>query len=54
MTDAVPTCPDCGSEHTYELGGLRVCSMCAHEWSPAETEGETGPVVRVGTTSPAW
>jgi protein PhnA len=33
MTDATPTCPECGSEHTYELGGFQVCSMCAHEWS---------------------
>ena len=34
MTDATPNCPECGSEHTYELGGFQVCSMCAHEWSP--------------------
>ena len=33
-----PVCPECGSEHTYELGGLTVCSMCAHEWSPADAE----------------
>lgn len=46
MTDAVPICPDCGSEHTYELGGLQVCSMCAHEWSFAEAEGETGRVIK--------
>ena len=30
-----PVCPECASEHTYELGALLVCSMCAHEWSPA-------------------
>ncbi|MCW2962513.1 MAG: phosphonoacetate hydrolase [Thermoleophilia bacterium] len=34
MTDAAPTCPECSSEHTYEMGPLLVCSMCAHEWSP--------------------
>ncbi|MDA0178848.1 zinc ribbon domain-containing protein YjdM [Solirubrobacter phytolaccae] len=40
-----PVCPSCASEHTYELNGLLVCSMCAHEWSPdAETEAE--PVIR--------
>ncbi|MDW5595772.1 zinc ribbon domain-containing protein YjdM [Conexibacter stalactiti] len=35
MSDTIPTCPACASEYTYELGGLQVCSMCAHEWSPA-------------------
>ena len=33
-----PICPDCGSEFSYRLGDVQVCSMCAHEWStePAE------------------
>jgi protein PhnA len=34
MTDATPTCPECSSEFTYELNGMLVCSMCAHEWDP--------------------
>ncbi|HST42231.1 MAG TPA: zinc ribbon domain-containing protein YjdM [Conexibacter sp.] len=38
MTDTTPICPECASEHTYELGGLHVCSMCAHEWSPATAD----------------
>ena len=42
MSDTSPetqlVCPECGSEHTYELGGLTVCSMCAHEWSPADAQ----------------
>lgn len=29
-------CPECASEHTYELGEMLVCSLCGHEWSPAE------------------
>ncbi len=43
MTDA-PVCPECASEHSYELGGFQVCSMCGHEWlltagdAPAETD----------------
>ncbi|MGE4428541.1 MAG: zinc ribbon domain-containing protein YjdM [Solirubrobacteraceae bacterium] len=41
-TDPGPHCPECSSEHTYELGGFQVCSMCAHEWTPA-TEGPTDP-----------
>lgn len=43
MSDG-PICPECGSEYTYELGGLTVCSMCAHEWS-AEAAGE-GRVIK--------
>lgn len=35
MSESVPVCPECASEYTYELGGFQVCSMCAHEWSPA-------------------
>ena len=49
MTETAPICPECASEHTYELGGLTVCSMCAHEWSPAEASesAEAGSEVRV-------
>lgn len=36
MTDALPPCPSCSSEYTYEMGSLLVCPECAHEWSPAE------------------
>ena len=37
MSDTTsPNCPECGSEYTYELAGMTVCSMCAFEWSPAE------------------
>ena len=35
MTDS-PTCPECASEFSYESGGLSVCSMCGHEWTPAD------------------
>jgi protein PhnA len=30
---SAPTCPECASELSYELGGFQVCSMCGHEWS---------------------
>jgi protein PhnA len=30
---SLPKCPKCGSEYTYEDGGLFVCPECAHEWS---------------------
>lgn len=34
MAENLPRCPECDSEHTYELGALLVCPMCAHEWAP--------------------
>ncbi len=34
---ALPNCPKCNSEHTYEDGALFVCPECAHEWSGAAT-----------------
>jgi len=30
---ALPACPKCKSEFTYEDGGLFICPECAHEWS---------------------
>lgn len=30
---ALPACPQCSSEYTYEDGPMLVCPECAHEWS---------------------
>ncbi|WMD21148.1 zinc ribbon domain-containing protein YjdM [Achromobacter seleniivolatilans] len=30
---ALPACPKCQSEFTYEDGSAYVCPECAHEWS---------------------
>ena len=30
---ALPKCPKCNSEYTYEDGSMYVCPECAHEWS---------------------
>ncbi|WP_233864335.1 zinc ribbon domain-containing protein YjdM [Paraburkholderia adhaesiva] len=30
---ALPPCPKCNSEFTYEDGGVFICPECAHEWS---------------------
>ncbi len=30
---ALPNCPKCNSEYTYEDGSNFVCPECAHEWS---------------------
>lgn len=43
MTDQAPVCPECGSEHSYELGGFTVCSMCAHEWDPERSATDQPP-----------
>ncbi|QBE62267.1 zinc ribbon domain-containing protein YjdM [Pseudoduganella lutea] len=32
---ALPACPQCGSEFTYQDGANLVCPECAHEWSPS-------------------
>jgi protein PhnA len=29
---ALPKCPQCNSEYTYEDGAIFVCPECAHEW----------------------
>ncbi|MBV5324005.1 MAG: alkylphosphonate utilization protein [Rhodospirillaceae bacterium] len=35
---ALPPCPKCHSEYTYEDGAQLVCPECAHEWSASATE----------------
>lgn len=36
----LPNCPKCGSEYTYEDGGILICPECSHEWS-REVESNT-------------
>jgi protein PhnA len=36
----LPSCPNCGSDYTYEQGTLLACPECGHEWSAAEGESE--------------
>jgi len=45
---ALPPCPKCGSEFTYEDGAMLICPECAHEWSlqAAAEQAEEGLVVR--------
>ncbi|ADP17675.1 PhnA family protein [Achromobacter xylosoxidans A8] len=45
---ALPACPKCKSEYTYEDGALYVCPECAHEWSSqaAESSDEAAKVYR--------
>ncbi len=37
---ALPPCPKCASEYTYEDGGQFVCPECAHEWSKVAVADE--------------
>ncbi len=45
---ALPACPKCQSEYTYEDGAAYVCPECAHEWPMQATEPaeEAGKVYR--------
>ena len=37
---ALPPCPKCQSEYTYEDGPLYICPECAHEWSEQDTAAD--------------
>lgn len=50
MPDQLPSCPECSSEHTYELGALLVCPMCAHEWSSDEAGAASDDDVEVAVS----
>ena len=43
---ALPKCPACSSEYTYEDGDNYVCPECAHEW-PKHAAAETGEAQKV-------
>jgi protein PhnA len=43
---ALPPCPKCSSEYTYEDGANLVCPECAHEWTAgAAADADDGPRV---------
>lgn len=44
MMQALPSCPECQSEHTYKDRELLICPECAHEWNQSSTSAqETSP-----------
>ncbi len=43
MSDVLPSCPQCSSPYTYEMGTLLVCPECAHEWSAAAADVDEKP-----------
>ena len=46
MADALPPCPLCSSEFTYEMGALLVCPECAHEWNPEEDQANDSSIIK--------
>lgn len=45
---ALPNCPKCNSEYTYEDGDNYVCPECAHEWpkNSQDDNAETAKIVK--------
>ncbi|MBU6141093.1 MAG: alkylphosphonate utilization protein [Proteobacteria bacterium] len=39
---ALPSCPKCGCEYTYEEGNLYICPECSHEWSKFDEPQDEG------------
>ena len=35
---ALPPCPQCSSQYTYQDGNTCICPDCGHEWSPADQQ----------------
>lgn len=42
---ALPPCPKCKSEFTYESDNMMVCPECFHEWDQAEIDAELADTV---------
>ena len=49
---ALPPCPNCDSEYTYEDGALLICPECAHEWSADTTTATDAPVIKDSNGNP--
>ena len=39
---ALPACPKCAMENTYQDGDLVVCADCGHEWAGGEDDVDVG------------
>lgn len=35
---ALPNCPECSSEYTYQDGAIFICPECSHEWAQDQFE----------------
>ena len=49
---ALPPCPNCDSEYTYEDGALLICPECAHEWSADTASATDAPVIKDSNGNP--
>ncbi|MDR3096835.1 MAG: alkylphosphonate utilization protein [Paraburkholderia sp.] len=45
--NALPPCPQCQSEFTYEDGALYICPECGHEWAAGAEAAATEPAAKV-------
>jgi protein PhnA len=44
---ALPNCPKCQSEYTYEDGNMLICPECSHEWSKnAADSDDTAAIIK--------
>lgn len=44
MSNALPPCPECESDLTYEQDPLLVCPICGHEWSAEDSAGDSNVI----------
>ena len=49
---ALPPCPKCQSEFTYEDGALLICPECGHEWSTDAAADSDEKVVKDSNGNP--
>ena len=49
---ALPPCPKCQSEFTYEDGALLICPECGHEWSAHAEAASDERVVKDSNGNP--
>ncbi|WP_375209243.1 zinc ribbon domain-containing protein YjdM [Hyphomonas jannaschiana] len=49
---ALPPCPKCQSEFTYEDGALLICPECGHEWSANSADASDEKVVKDSNGNP--
>ena len=49
---ALPPCPNCNSEYTYEDGALLICPECGQEWSATTSEDGNASIIRDSNGNP--
>ena len=49
---ALPHCPKCQSEYTYEDGEIYICPECSHEWSKNIEIAENSTIIKDSNAPP--